>query len=916
MEGNRSHVADSMNPKPGPILGGRAFLVALAACLLAAAGLGVWIAYEYLGATVTTRVDDGFSTAAPLLAALACGWTGFRQRGRGRVGWILLGLSCASWAAGSATRAYFGLVGQHVPFPSVSDVGFLAAVPLAIGGLAGFPTAAPRATSRLRTALDGMIIAAALLFLSWGTVLGPVFEMSSGSLGETVIGLAYPTGDLVMGAIVLFLLSRSRRELRLPLLLVGAGILSNTISDSTFTYLQLQDEFSAIANVVGVGWVLGFLLIALGALRETGFELKPESADTHIGAVSTVLPYFPLLPAASLAAGKEIFVGSLDLVLFWTALFIVGAVVIRQLVTMIENLTLNRTLEARVADRTAELRQSEERFRALVQKSSDVITIADGGGVITYQSPSASRVLGYPPDGLAGTPFLDSVHPDDRSRVKSLIDTVTQSPGASTSIEARLHHQDGDWRQCEMTVTNLLEEAAVRGLVMNTRDITDRKAIEEQLMHQAFHDALTGLANRALFRDRLRQSIARAQRRREQPAILYMDLDAFKSINDILGHPIGDALLTAVAKRIKSCVREGDTVARLGGDEFAILLEDTEELESPTGVAQRILEELNRPFHLDGRDVAIHASIGIASRTGVADADELLRDADIAMYRAKAGGKSRFEIFTDTMQKAVVSQLELEVDLQRAIEDGEFFIHYQPLVDLASGQTVAVEALARWRHPWRGVVPPAEFIPAAEKTGAIVSVGRWVLQRACEQVRAWQDANGGPALGLAVNLSARQLKDPGLVEDVIDAVASSGLEPTGILLEMTESVLMDDLEKTIPILQQLKALGLMLAVDDFGTGYSSLSYLRQLPVDTLKIDRSFISGLGKEREAALVETIVNMGRSLKLEVVAEGIEDDVQLAALKRMGCELGQGYLFAQPMPADQVATYLDRERAARTAA
>jgi diguanylate cyclase (GGDEF)-like protein/PAS domain S-box-containing protein len=741
--------------------------------------------------------------------------------------------------------------------------------------------------------------------------------MSSGSTGETVIGLAYPTGDLVMGAIVLFLLSRSKRELRLPLLLVGAGILANTISDSAFTYLQLQDKYSPIANVLDAGWVLGFFLIGLGALREPGFEQKTTAADTHIGAVSTVLPYLPLLPAASLAAVKEIFTGSLDPILFWTALFIVGAVLVRQLVTLLENLTLNRTLEDRVASRTAELRQSEERFKALVQKSSDVITIVDGDGVIRYQSPSAARVLGYPAEGLAGSPLLDSMHPDDRARVKSVVDTVSQSPGSSTSIEARLHHQEGDWRQCELTVTNLLEESAVRGLVINTRDITDRKALEEQLMHQAFHDALTGLANRALFRDRLRQSIARAQRRREQPAILYMDLDAFKSINDTLGHPVGDALLTAVARRIKTCVRAGDTVARLGGDEFAILLEDTEDLESPSRVAQRILDELNRPFHLDGREVAIHASIGIACRTaGPGDADELLRDADIAMYRAKAGGKGRFEIFTDTMQKAVVSQLELEVDLQRAIEDGEFFIHYQPLVDLQSGQTVAVEALARWRHPWRGVIPPAEFIPAAEKTGAIVSVGRWVLQRACEQVRAWQDVRGGPALGLAVNLSARQLKDPGLVEDVIDAVASSGLEPTGILLEMTESVLMDDLEKTIPILQRLKALGLMLAVDDFGTGYSSLSYLRQLPVDTLKIDRSFISGLGKEREAALVETIVNMGRSLKLEVVAEGIEDDAQLAALKRMGCELGQGYLFAQPMPADQVATYLDRERAARTAA
>ncbi len=459
-----------------------------------------------------------------------------------------------------------------------------------------------------------------------------------------------------------------------------------------------------------------------------------------------------------------------------------------------------------------------------------------------------------------------------------------------------------------MTITNLLQEPAVRGLVINSRDVTDRKALEEQLAHQAFHDSLTGIANRALFKDRLRQTVARAGRRKEKPALLFFDLDGFKTVNDSLGHGIGDELLAAVATRLGPYVRGGDTMARLGGDEFAILLEDTEDAATAAvGVAERIIDALQAPFVLQNKEVFTSASIGIALLTGPEDADALLRNADIAMYMAKAAGKARYQLFNPSMHDAVVTQLQLEGELQRALDRKEFFLVYQPLISLNTGRAVGVEALLRWRHPHRNVVPPTTFIPLAEKTGAIVPIGRWVLREACQQVRIWQQGN--PDLGLSVNLSGRQLRDHKLTDVVRQALADSGMAPGTLTLEITESVLMDDVESTLEVLRGLRALGVHLAIDDFGTGYSSLSYLRQFPVDSLKIDRSFVSALDSAEGEPLVATIMRMGQTLHLEVVAEGIERLGQLDELKKLHCDVGQGFHFSKPLPDDEMTAFLANE-------
>ena len=390
--------------------------------------------------------------------------------------------------------------------------------------------------------------------------------------------------------------------------------------------------------------------------------------------------------------------------------------------------------------------------------------------------------------------------------------------------------------------------------------------------------------------------------------MLFLDLDEFKTINDSLGHGAGDQLLVAVAERLRTCLRDADTAARLGGDEFAILLEEIEEA-GPALVAQRVLDTLHAPFVLSGREVFVNASIGIAVGSVQQDANELLRDADAAMYVAKTNGKGRFETFAPAMHDAVMERLTLQVELQRAVEQQEFTIQYQPIVELDSGRITGVKALIRWQHPVRGQMPPARFIPLAEQTGLIVPIGRWVLQQACQQAQRWHTQHPTtPPLGVSVNLSARQLQHPGLVPDVAAALAVSGVDPGSLTLEITESVLVHDTEATITVLGKLKTLGVRLAIDDFGTGYSSLNYLQRFPVDILKIDKSFIDGVAKGAEASTVaRAITKLGHSLGLETVAEGIEEPEQQAAISAMGCLQGQGYHFARPLDADAITQLLD---------
>ncbi|TMD04890.1 MAG: EAL domain-containing protein [Chloroflexi bacterium] len=868
-----------------------------------------WIQLRIGGPTLTTAADDGYSTLVPMAAALACWWASRRYAGRSRAGWILLGASALSWGLGSAIWSYYDFVlKQTVPFPSPADAGFLLAVPLAVAGLLSLPGAALAQTSRLRTLFDGSIIAIALLFISWSTALGAAYSQASGGLWEKAIGLAYPMTDVVMASIVLFLLPRAPAARRVPLLLLGAGILANTVSDSVFTYLQLAHTYGNVGNAIDAGWVLGFGLIALAAVRaSSGRSLPASRPDERISRVGILLPYGPVALAGIFAIIREATVGSFDLFLFIAGLLVAALLVVRQLLTLFENLSLNRSLEAKVEAGTAELRRSEERFRSLVQHSSDAITIIDAGYIARYASPSVERIFGYRSD--AAGPIFDVVNPDDRPGLQALLESLVARPGSTATIDARLRHRDGSWRYCELTITNLLQDPSVGGLVINARDITDRKTLEEQLTHQAFHDSLTGIANRALFMDRLRQTIARAARRTEKPAVMFLDLDGFKTVNDSLGHGVGDELLAAVATRLRVVVRAGDTMARLGGDEFGILLEDTEGPEVLVNVADRLTEQFQAPFALDTGEIFMSASVGIAPFTGRETADDLLRNADIAMYTAKAAGRARYQMFNPWMREAAVTRLQLETDLQRALERHEFFLVYQPLVALDSGAALGVEVLLRWQHPKQGVVAPMEFIPVAERTGLIVPIGRWVLREAVRQVKAWQATRA--TLGLSVNVSARQLRDADLVQDVRQILQESQLDPQTLTLEMTESILMEDVEATIRVLQALHELGVRLAIDDFGTGYSSLSYLRKFPFDSMKIDRSFVGGLGTAEGEPLVGTILQMAESLKLEVVAEGIERPEQLAELKRLECKGGQGFYFSKPISAEAMAAYLAQPQA-----
>jgi diguanylate cyclase (GGDEF)-like protein len=451
----------------------------------------------------------------------------------------------------------------------------------------------------------------------------------------------------------------------------------------------------------------------------------------------------------------------------------------------------------------------------------------------------------------------------------------------------------------------LTDDPAVQGLALNFRDISERKALEEQLRQLAFHDPLTLLANRNLFRDRVQHALTLVQRGRHQVAVMFLDVDNFKNINDSLGHDAGDRLLQAVAQRLIKSTRFSDTVARLGGDEFAILLEGITTIAEVESMAAALIAGLEQPFALSATEVRVSASIGVAFSTFEAGAEALLSKADIAMYHAKAAGKSRFVTFQPQMQELLHERLRLEADITRALASEEFFLEYQPIVDLGTRSLLGVEALVRWRHPELGVLMPGRFIQVAEECGQIVKLGRWVLQRACTEMRAWRaSVAGGASLRVAVNISGRHLQHGDLVQDVAQALKESGLEPGNLVIELTESTIMHNTEANLGRLRQLKDLGVRLAIDDFGTGYSSLSYLHRFPIDILKIDQSFVNRLTDTYNGPeLARAVITLGDTLGLDSVAEGIELEPQVAALLALGCVAGQGFLFSMPGSLEQLS-------------
>ena len=574
-----------------------------------------------------------------------------------------------------------------------------------------------------------------------------------------------------------------------------------------------------------------------------------------------------------------------------------------------EALGLQVSLAVEGASLAADLhrRQSEARFRSLVAHSSDLITVLDDRGVVTYQSPSVERVLGYPVDEVEGTQFDWLLSEADRPRLRRLIAGDGSGSTEAHTLECSLTHKDGTTLRFEVQHTDLLHDEHVRGIVLNSRDVSERKAFEEQLAHQAFHDPVTNLANRALFSDRVEHALMRSQRGFPDIAVVFIDLDDFKTVNDSLGHAAGDQVLQEVARRLRIAVRPTDTVARFGGDEFAVLLESVNDSSQAADAAARILHALEIPYEIDGKQVFPRASIGIClvdREDTVPEAAELLRNADVAMYMAKRDSKGSYRVFEPAMHERVVERLELRAELQRAIEDDQLELHYQPVVRLTGHEILGVEALLRWQHPTRGTIPPNQFIPLAEETGLIISMGRWVLNEACiEGVRIQKRFERGEPLAISVNLSVRQLQSDSIVSDVRCALETSGLPPGSLVLEITESVMMSDTDFAVQRLTELKDLGVRLAMDDFGTGYSSLSYLSRFPVDILKMDRSFV---GSGENVALQSAIIALGASLELDVVAEGIELEEQERSLHDLGCELGQGFLFARPMSSADLATFL----------
>jgi diguanylate cyclase (GGDEF)-like protein/PAS domain S-box-containing protein len=557
---------------------------------------------------------------------------------------------------------------------------------------------------------------------------------------------------------------------------------------------------------------------------------------------------------------------------------------------------------------TADLRRSRERFQSLVQNSVDVNMILGHDGAVEYESAAVERVLGFRPEDRIGKSAFEFIHPDDLARGTELLGEVVRFPGTMATGEFRVKHADGSWRWLEAVGKNLFNDPAVGGLVVNYRDITTRKTLEDELRHQAFHDSLTGLANRALFVDRLDHALTLTRRNPRPLAVLFVDLDDFKTINDSLGHGEGDAILVSVAERLRSALRTGDTIARMGGDEFAVLVEDPPSASAPTDVAERLLAVLQAPFSHGSKELFVHASVGIAVLTSrTQTADELLRNADVSMYIAKSKGKNRVEVFEPSMHAAALARLALKGDLERALARDEFFVLYQPVLDLATLEVVGVEALVRWRHPERGVVGPMDFIPVAEETGVILELGSWVLRQACLQAQVWGVSAPDRPITMSVNVSGRQVTEPGFVEEVARILAETGLDPARLVLEFTEGVLIQDTDATMATLRALKDLGLRLAIDDFGTGYSSLSYVRQFPIDILKIDQSFVASMADgPDETALMHSILNLSETLHLQTVAEGIEDADQLAELQSLGADLGQGFLFAKPLESTDIAALL----------
>ena len=847
----------------------------------------------------------GFIGLAVALSA-AHRTTGLERRLR-----YLVAIGVASWCVGQLLWVFQTLTGW-VGFPTPSDIGYLAmVVPVIAALLLALRGRLPRA-QEMAVYLDG-----AMIFLAITSVILVTFGADMAPLGliPAAVSLAYPILHLATvgsGAVGLLALRGALRPSGGYLLLAGFAVVGlawvEWLREATIAY-------PPSGSFINYFFAIGIVIVGIGgATWRYGLPGDPGSKRASDRILAT-LPLVALLGPTTISFIRHLAPVEVGLNDVGTVCIILLAAIRQSLLLRERGRLLDDSDTAREELELALVRRADadSRYRVLVESvpAAVYVDVEDaafiGGGKVSYMSPQIEPILGYPPEAFMADadlwPLL--IHPDDLDRTVAAYNRhwISEEP---LRQDYRMIASDGSTVWIHDEAFSMIEAASGRrvsqGLVVNT---TERKRLEEQLLHDALHDPLTGLANRVLFRDHLERALAAQTRRRGKVAVLFLDLDNFKVVNDSLGHRAGDRLLIEVARRLAGTIRATDIAARLGGDEFTILLDRVRSIDEVTASAERIAAALSEPIEVDGRALVVGVSIGIALATGPETvADDLLAHADVAMYEAKGHGRGRHAVFDPSMRIRAIGRLETEAELRTAIEQEQFVLHYQPIVDLDTDRIVGFEALVRWRHPKRGLVPPMEFIPFAEVTGLIVPLGQLVTVAACRQLRALRDAGiAGPEMTMSVNVSPRQAAEPGFAAQVGAILASTGIEPSALVLEITESLMLDASAASDGSLRQLRDMGVQLVIDDFGTGFSALEYFKRFAVQGLKLDRSFIGGLGRSRvDTAIVTATLAFAQALGLSVTAEGIETIEQLAGLRALGCLHGQGYLFSPAVPAEDL--------------
>jgi diguanylate cyclase (GGDEF)-like protein/PAS domain S-box-containing protein len=806
-----------------------------------------------------------------------------------RTAWACLSTAIALYFVGTSIGINAWLHDRD-PFPGPSDIFYLAFYPflgVAVGLMIRAAAVRVRWTQFL---IDAAILVVGFGAFFWFLIIHPAslngeLDVLKNALSQTYIALSCV---LVLAFGVLLLAGAGNAAGRRVPLLLSFGFAAMFLGDILWSVAKIGGHYLS-GDLQDMLYVACYVPMAFAGREQMRVSSRAGTERSASLPLAQSLPYASMLTAfLVLVFFTRGDIGSpatvMTIVVFGLALL----VMVRQALVLRDDAL---TRERRAA------RMVEDRYASLIANASDVIMTVGVDGSLLFVSPASERTLGLKPEAVVGKNLFEIWKGDDSERLRAFLGEVAGSSGEALGpVEMRIE-RGRDRSVLEIVGSNLTNDPAVQGLALNFRDITERKALEEQLRQLAFHDSLTMLANRGLFRDRVQHALTLANRGRQQLAVMFVDLDNFKNVNDSLGHDTGDRLLQAVAQRLVKSTRFSDTVARLGGDEFAILLEAISTQMEVEHLAASLIEKLDQPFVLSATEVRISASIGVAFSTQEASAEALLSKADTAMYFAKAAGKNRFLAFEQPMQEMLQEKTRLVADIARGIANEEFFVEYQPIVDLGTRSLLGVEALVRWQHPELGVLLPGRFIQIAEECGQIVKLGRWVLGRACRDVRAWRNiVAGGEGLRVAVNISSRHLQNGDLARDVAQALQESGLEPGNLVIELTESTIMHNTETNLARLQELKRLGVRLAIDDFGTGYSSLSYLHRFPIDILKIDRSFVARLTNSSTGPeLARAVITLSETLGLDTVAEGIELEPQIEALLKLGCVAGQGFLFAK---------------------